>query len=42
MNCQIRCGDMAEFLDVIAGLVARGITFKADATMLIVTTTGGH
>ncbi len=30
----IRCSDMAEFLDVCAGLTTRGIVYTANATFL--------
>lgn len=32
----IRCDDMAQFLDVCAGLYKRGIVFTANATMLTI------
>lgn len=36
-----RCADLEQFLDLIAGLVKRGITFEANADRLTITLTGG-
>ena len=38
----IHCGDIAQFLDAIEGLVRRGLTFRADATQFSITLTGGY
>lgn len=38
----IQCNDIEQFMDVIAGLVRRGLTFKAHASTLLITLTGGH
>lgn len=38
----IRCDSLADFLDVIKGLVERGLTFTSDATKLTINLTGGH
>lgn len=37
----IICRDMADFIAVCAGLAREGVIFKADATLLCVTLTGG-
>lgn len=37
----IRCGTLAEFLDIIAGLVERGLTFNANASDCTIQLTGG-
>ena len=42
VKMKIFCYDMAEFLDVCAGLVARGITFEAKSGTLEVHCTGGY
>jgi hypothetical protein len=41
-NNQIKCGDLENFLNVIAGLVTRGITFTADGDTYVITLTGGY
>lgn len=38
----IQCTDIHNFLDVIQGLIERGLTFKANAASLSVTLTGGY
>lgn len=38
----IECIDMQEFLNVIKGLVMRGLTFDANATTFKITLTGGY
>lgn len=38
----IRCDHLEQFLDVLAGLVSRGLTFTSDANTLVITLTGGH
>lgn len=42
MNSTIQCATLVDFLDVCAGLVRRGIIFRADATTLFITLTGGY
>lgn len=43
ISCQtISCNNMFDFLDVIAGLVARGLTFKSNATTLEIELLGGY
>jgi len=37
----IACDDLAQFLDTVAGLVARGLTFRADAGAFLIHLTGG-
>ena len=36
----IACQDVSQFLEIIEGLVRRGIGFKADAGTLTITLTG--
>ena len=38
----INCQDMDEFMDVIYGLVIRGVMFEADAERKIIKCTGGY
>lgn len=38
----IRCDSLHDFLNVIHGLVERGLTFTSDATKLTIHLTGGH
>ena len=38
---KIVCSSTEEFLDVIAGLVQRGLVFTADASTWTITLTGG-
>jgi len=38
----IYCSDIAQFLDVVEGLVRRGLTFTADTKDYTVTLTGGY
>lgn len=38
----IRCNDIAQFLEVIAGLTQRGLGFDADAGRLTITLTGAY
>lgn len=38
----IQCTTTDHFLDVIHGLVMRGLTFKADADHLTIILTGGY
>ena len=37
----IQCGSFESFMDAIAQLVERGLTFKAETTNLTITLTGG-
>jgi len=41
MKNHIRCATLEKFLDVVAGLTQRGLTFEAYADTLTVTLTGG-
>jgi hypothetical protein len=41
-NMKINCPDMKTFIEVVAGLVREGLSFKADAGTLVVWLTGGH
>jgi hypothetical protein len=38
----IKCNTLAEFLDVIEGLVRRGLIFTANASDLEISLTGGY
>lgn len=38
----IRCQDLEQFLEVVRGLVMRGLTFEADADRLSIVLTGGY
>lgn len=38
----IHCATMAEFIQVIAGLVQNGLTFEANADLLLIELTGGY
>lgn len=38
---RIECDTMAQFMEVIAKLVERGLTFEADADTLTINLTGG-
>lgn len=38
----IRCDDLDMMLDTIAGLVARGLSFEADASIFTIKLTGGY
>lgn len=38
----IRCHDIEQFLDVLAGLVSRGLGFTSDANTLLIHLTGSH
>lgn len=42
MKSKIECRCREEFLDVIEGLVKRGLVFSADATTWTITLTGGY
>lgn len=42
MTRTIHCDDLDQFLDAIAGLVARGLGFTSDAGTFTITLTGGH
>jgi hypothetical protein len=41
-SMDITCSDIAQFLEIIQGLVMRGLTFSADANALKITLTGGY
>ena len=41
MNIQT-CTDLDQFLDIIAGLVKRGLTFRANADRLTIELLGGY
>lgn len=38
----IECPNLESLMDCVAGLVKRGLTFKADASILTITLTGGY
>lgn len=38
----IRCHHLEQFLDVIAGLISRGLGFTSDANTLVINLTGSH
>jgi hypothetical protein len=38
----IKAGTLVEFMDLVAGCVARGLTFEADASTLTIWLTGGY
>ncbi len=38
----IECTDFEEFLNVIKGLVVRGLTFSSNASTMRITLTGGY
>jgi|JFJP01.1.fsa_nt_gi hypothetical protein len=38
----IQCENLNQFLDVISGLVQRGLTFSADAGKLMIKLEGGY
>ena len=38
----LTCSDIAQFLDMVQGLVMRGLTFRADAQTFTITLTGGY
>lgn len=38
----VECSNLDNFLDTVAGLVKRGLTFNADAEALTITLTGGY
>jgi hypothetical protein len=42
MQMYIQCGDLQELVAVVAGLVEKGVTFRADTARLIVELTGGY
>jgi hypothetical protein len=39
---KINCPDLNTFIEVIAGLVREGLSFKADAGTLVINLTGGR
>ena len=39
---KIQCESVSRFLEVIAGLVQKGLTFEADAETLVIRLTGGY
>ena len=38
----IECSSLDNFMDIVAGLVKRGLTFNADSEALTITLTGGY
>ena len=42
IEMRIKCSTVAEFVEVIKGLVMNGLLFDADATTLSIELTGGY
>lgn len=42
MQQTIQCGDINEFVTVVAALVREGLTFSANAANLLIELTGGY
>lgn len=39
---KIYCKSMEKFVEVVAGLVSKGLTFEADADTYVIKLTGGY